>query len=134
MSLWGWVSGCAWRCLCVNVRGIYFFQKVLISSLPILPHCQISSPFHAHIFIVPSLISSPISILAELFPYPKKARNLQEYIPLVNVGIGVCVCKASMMRSFYFLIKVYALFLFLDVSGLFDKIPCFFIKSHFHEW
>ena len=41
---------------------------------------SISSPFQAHIFIVPFLISSPISMLAELFPY-EKAGNSQEYIP-----------------------------------------------------
>ena len=43
-----------------TTAGVCIFQKVLISSLPILPHHEICSPFHAHIFIVLSLISFPI--------------------------------------------------------------------------
>ena len=54
-----------------SLSGVYIFQKVWISSPPISPRHWISSPCHAHVFIVPSLISSPISNLAEFFPYPK---------------------------------------------------------------
>ena len=55
--------------------GVYIFQKVLISSLPILPCASLNFFF--------LLSSSPILILTELFPYPK-AGNLQEYTPLLS--------------------------------------------------
>ena len=64
---------------------------MLISSLLILPYCYISSPLHAHSFIVPSLISSPISILAELFPFPKSREFARIYTPdaslILNCGL-----------------------------------------------
>ena len=65
----------------VDVTGVYNFQKVFISSPPTSPHHYISSTIHAHIFIVPSLISTPISILAELFPYPKSREFARIYTP-----------------------------------------------------
>ena len=69
-----------------HITGVYIFQKVLISSLPILPQRYISFPFHAHLFIVPSLISSPILILAELLPYPKSREFARIHTPAISAS------------------------------------------------
>ena len=47
------------------------------------------SPFHAHILIVPSWISSPILILAESFPYPKKQRICKNLYPGLQLQLTV---------------------------------------------
>ena len=38
-------------------------------------------PFHTHIFIVPSYISSPFSLMAKLVPYPKSREFERIYTP-----------------------------------------------------
>ena len=63
--------------------GVFIFQKVFVSSLPILPSHYNSSPYLAHIFIVPSLISSPISIVAKFFPNPTSRELARIYTPAV---------------------------------------------------
>ena len=62
-------------------KSVNFFTKYLFTtSLNFFP-------FHAHIFVFPSLISSPIPILAELYPYPKK-QGICKNIYLCGIGYG----------------------------------------------
>ena len=65
-----------WLKFSVLIRLLLFYVALVTNFFP----------FHAHVFIVPSLISSPISILTDFFP-TQKAGNLQEYIPCVPVLI-----------------------------------------------
>ena len=78
----------------INVKGstagVNIFQKVLISSLPSLPNRLISSPFHAHIFILPQF-----KFWLNFFP-TQKAENLQEYIPL-----GYCTPYLKLIKMLF---------------------------------
>ena len=56
--------------------GVYIFFRSAHFSPPILPNCWISSPF-MHTYLIFT------SWMADSFSLPKKARNLQEYIPLL---------------------------------------------------
>ena len=64
-------------------RGIYSSESV--NSFPTyFTTLLISSPYYAHISIVPLWISSPISILAELWTLPKKQGICKNIYPWVK--------------------------------------------------
>ena len=71
-------------CTChPSTRGIYFSESVNFAPTYLTTSVNFF-PFYAHIFINHSWISSPISILAELFPYPKEQGICKNMYPCFN--------------------------------------------------